>query len=264
MNRFRKTLDRARVCLCLLLFLAPMHMLADTTLVEQGVASGRQPKTAWTKTLRIKGSKMRVDSNNGSETHVYVYDLEAGKKYRLDEKKKQVFVTDLAKEGERMKGTIMLQSLRKVIKPTGRQLIVSGLACDEYTFDLQAPSPLWHGANMILHDHGTVCVTQVIPAGKDVMDFIHKARKRGYLSVQIDFGPPVSPIGPSFYGEQANALVLSSTAGSEYEGGILLDVGGLDSVDTRMTVTSINTEPLADGVFEIPSEWKMKKEVEPH
>lgn len=264
MNCFSKTFDRAWLCLGLLLFLAPIHMLADTMVVEQGAASGRQPKTAWAKTVRIKGSKMRVDSDNGSETHVYVYDLEAGKKYRLDEKKKQVFVTDLAKDGERMKGKVMFQSLRKVIKPTGRQLTVSGMACDEYTFDLQAPSPLWHGMNVILHDHGTVCVTQVIPAGKDVNDFIHEARKKGYLSVEMDFGPSASPIGPSFYGEQANVLVLSSTAESDYEGGVVLDVGGAGSLDTRMTVTSINVEPIADRVFEIPADWKMKKEVEPH
>lgn len=207
---------------------------------------------------------MRVDAVNGLGSFLLIYDLDGGKRYRLDEKKKQVFVMDLKEESERMKGTLMFQNLRKVIKPTGRQLQIAGVPCEEYTYDLQAPTGLWHGVSMILHEKGTVCATQTLAAGRDAMTFIHDALKRDYIAGAYACGSFSSPVGPSFYGEQTNLLLLSSTSESGFEGGVALDVGGMGSSQYSMTVAAINMDQIPEEVFWIPPGWKMKKESTPH
>jgi hypothetical protein len=83
---------------------------------------------------------MQVDFEGHSGSSIQIYDLEAGKRFRLDAMKKEVFVMDLAAESERWKGMLVLEHLRKVINPTGQHLEVGGVGCDEYTFDLQAPT----------------------------------------------------------------------------------------------------------------------------
>ena len=47
---------------------------------------------------------MRAEFNHGSETYIYIYDLEAGRKYRLDPKRKEAFVADLASQSEQWQG----------------------------------------------------------------------------------------------------------------------------------------------------------------
>lgn len=264
MKRLLRPFGKAGVCFVFAAYLAPATLSADATVQQQGVSSGVLPKTNWTRTLRIKGTKMRVDSVRGSDTFIYVYDLEAGKRYRLDEKKHQVFVQDLAEESERLKTSLMFQNLKKVIKPTGRQLQIAGTACDEYTFDLQAPTHPSRGFSFVLHDHGTVCASQITPVGKDLINFVHEAMRRGYLVAASVCSPFASQIGPYFYGDQTNVLLLSANSESEYEGGIALDVGGMGPSQSRMTVTTINPDPVPDEIFQIPSDWKRKTESTPH
>ena len=125
---------------------------------------------------------MRVESKHGSESHVYIYDLVAGKRYRLEAKQKIAFVMDLgAEERRRLIGVPLFENLRRVIKPTGKQLEIGGMACDEYIFDLQAPTRPYQGISYVLHDSGTVCVSQVIPGGVDIANFVHEAQKRVFL-----------------------------------------------------------------------------------
>jgi len=206
---------------------------------------------------------MRLDTEHESETHVYIYDLEAGKRYRLDAKRKEVFVMDLAGMSERWRGSVMSQNLRKVIKPTGQKLEIAGVACDEYTFDLQAPTRPWRGLSSVLHDHGTVCVSQSVPAGIDVVNFVHEAGKRGYVAAATICSPTASAIGYYFYGDQPNVLVLSSKTESAYEGAPSPDIHAMTAVENTTTVTSISVDSIQDAIFQIPTDWKLKKEPDP-
>ena len=264
MNRFPKMGGKVSTIVAFVLCLLPIPVLADATIEQQGLGSGWGPKTSWTRTLSIKGTKMRIDAVHDSESSVYIYDLEAGKRYRLDQKKHQIFVQDLAEESKREKEYLIYKHMRKIIKPTGRQLQIAGSACDEFTFDLQAPTRPMGGASSVLHDHGTVCASQVIPAGKDVINFVHEAMRRGYQAAASIFSPSGPQIGPYFYGDQTNVLLLSANSESEYEGGHTLDVGGMGSSKSGTKLTAVNSNPIPDEMFQIPIDWKMKKEPTPH
>lgn len=248
-------------CLNLLLCFLPACLSADVSITEQGTRRGSVPKAAWTRTLRIKGLKMRVDYDLGSGGDVYIYDLEAGKRYRLDAQKKEAFILDLPAESERSKVSLMFQSLRKVIKSTGKKLEVGGLACDEYTFDLQVPvRSLPQGLGMILHDHGRVCVSQVIPSGVEFASFVHEIRKRGYLPAVSTCSPSDSPIGTFFYGDQPNVLVLSVKSESVFEVDPQIAIGVTSWVEFTKALVAVNSDPIPDEIFQIPADWKVKNE----
>jgi hypothetical protein len=155
---------------------------------------------------------------------------------------------------------LMLQHLKKVIKPTGQQLEVGGMACDEYTFDLQAPTRPTQGLSSILHDHGTVCVSQIISGGADVANYVHEAKKRGYVSAAAPCSPTPSPIGPSFFGEQTNVLVLSARTESVSETPPGLGLGAMGRVENNTTVTAIRIDLIPEETFQIPADWKVKQE----
>lgn len=260
MKRFFRLSKKLGICGAFALCFLPLCVLADATIQQQGLGSHMGPKTNWTRTVRIKGTKMRIDALHDGESSVYIYDLETGKRYRLDEKKHQIFVQDLAEESKREEGHLAYQIMKKVIKPTGRQLQIAGNSCDEFTFDLQVPTRLGQGPTFVLHDHGTVCASQVIDAGKDVIDFVHEAKRRGYLPAAWVFSPSGPQVGPYFYGDQTNVLLLSTSSESEYEGGIAYGLPSMGSNTLEMKLTAVNSDRIPDETFQIPSDWKTKKE----
>jgi hypothetical protein len=250
-------------CAAFALSLYPLSVLADATIQQQGIGSHMGAKTNWTRTVRIKGTKMRVDAEHDGEISVSIYDLVAGKRYRLDEKKHQVLVQDLAEENKREDENFAYGRMRKVVKPTGRQLQIAGSSCDEFTFDLQVPTRLGQGPALVLHDHGTVCASQVIAAGKDVIDFVHEPKRRDYLPAASVLSPSGPQVGPYFYGDQTNVLLLSVTADSEYEGELAYGLPGRGSNTFEMKVMAVNSDPIPDQIFQIPTDWKMSKEPAP-
>jgi hypothetical protein len=161
-----------------LLFL-PLFASADVSIVLEG----NRGKTTFTKTLRIKGSKMRIENRYGSNVRVTIYDLEVGKRFRLDPVRKEVFVVDLEAGSKWWKDEEIEKRLARKIQPTGNRTEVSGIPCDEYSFELMAALKPWrgeiNGAIQIAHDNGTVCVSQSIPAGAEYTAFIHEAKRRG-------------------------------------------------------------------------------------
>jgi len=205
---------------------------------------------------------MRMESRRGSETYTYIYDLQAGKRYRLVPKHKEVFVADLAAQSRELEDVWLVKDLQKSIKPTGKKAEIGGLACDEYLFAMQAPGDRHHGRQMVLRDTGTVCVSQSIPSGVEFAHFVHEAQERGYTSVAAYCSASDSPLGAYFYDEQPNLLVLSAKTKSVTEG-VLGAPSGMLFVETSMTVLGINSDLIPEDAFQIPSDWKVKKDSQP-
>ena len=221
---------------------------------QDGMVSG-----ASTKRVRIRGLKMRIDTEKDGENHVIIYDLESGKKYRLIPKRKEIAVTDLKSASEHMKGTLVPERLRRVIKPTGNKTEIGGANCDEYTFDLQVPTVPRHGTSVIQHDSGTVCVSQVIPEGIELTNFVHEAKKRSYTIAAAPLSPTQSPIGSYFYGQEPNVMVLAPDAESALEG-IDMEFHAMSTIKSAVTVSDIKFEPIPDEDFQIPADWKRIKD----
>jgi hypothetical protein len=259
-KRFQSRRIEILVCFGVALLTIPTRTSADVSVVQQVKQGGNGPSGQWRRTMRVKGLKLRLESQHGPDTHIYIYDLEIGKRYRLEPRQKEIFVDDLASRSKQWQSGLILQNRRRVITPTGRKSEVGGMGCDEYTFDLQAPTRPSHGMQIILHDSGTVCVSQAIPDGIEFTNFVHEAQKRGFISAAAVISPSTSPIGAYFYGEQANVLVLSAKSESAYEGGPL---HGMSVVESSMVVTAVNSDPIPEDAFQLPVDWKIKKEVEP-
>src|SRR6266849_6600441 len=122
--------------LILALTLCPIQLRADITVTQNGKQGGVAPNEAWTRKLRIKGLKMRVETLSGKESHVSIYDLETGKRFRLNPQRKEAFVLDLAPLSEHMRGRVIPTKLARAIHATGKRTEIMGTSCGEFTFDL--------------------------------------------------------------------------------------------------------------------------------
>lgn len=232
---------------------------ADTSVVQQIKHNGAALTESHTRTLQVKGLKMRVESRHGSETYAVIYDLEAGKRYRLDAKHKEVFVGDLAAQSKEFEDVWLVKNMQKAIKPTGKKAEISGLACDEYLFEMQAPGERYHGRQAFLHDSGVVCVSQSIQSGVELTNFVHEAQKRGYTSVAASCIASDSPLGAYLYDERPNLMVLSAKMKSMSEG-VPSKPSGTVFIETTMTVVAVNSDLIPEEAFQIPSDWKVMKD----
>lgn len=115
--------------------LAASPVLGDLTVVQQVEPNvGTDRASAMTMTIRIKGSKARMDFK--PETHSSVIDLQAGKIYLVDHSAKQVMVMPLAqmKAAMAMTGKAVAGGAGKTaLKKTGNTKTINGYKCLEYT-----------------------------------------------------------------------------------------------------------------------------------
>jgi hypothetical protein len=213
----------------------------------------------WTRTLRIQGLRLRIDTERNGENIITIYDLISGKGYQLDPKRKEAIVVDLKSESVPKNG-IAAKDLNHVFKKTGKKKEIGGTRCDEYSFDTPGPSAApGHGMLFVQNDSGTVCVSQTIPEGIEVAHFVQEAVKRGYAVATGALSPTKPSIGFYFLGQEPNMVIVSATIQTRTKGP---GVGSGTSANftNTLTVSDIKPDLLPDELFQIPSDWKQKKE----
>jgi hypothetical protein len=253
------------VILAVVFLLLPVLASADVSIVLQG-SRGKAINAPFTNTLRIKSTKMRVENRYGSDVRVTIYDLGLGKRFRLDSARREVFVMDLAAVSKKWSNQIIEKKLTRNVQSTGKRKEISGMSCDEYTFELTAPVAPWHGeldqVKQIARDNGSVCVSQNIPAGVEYTAFVHEAIKRGYSLVAALCSPTFSLVGSYFYGEEPNVVVLSAETESGFENGLRTGHPDFNGTKGTATILTIKSDAISDEEFQIPSDWKVKKDSE--
>ncbi len=260
MTLLRRTDKLHAKLLILALALCAIRARADITVTEKGKSAGPGSNGEWTRKLHVKGLKMRVESSYAKESHITIYDLEVGKRIRLIPERKEAFVMDLGILSKRITENVNPKSLARVIRPTGNKIEILGETCDEYTFELKAQPAGPHGSAFIQRDTGTVCVSQSIPGGIESTNFVHEAKKRGYTAAASIFSPSSSPLGLYFYGDQPNVMVLSAKAESGVESGLAFELHSMTKSNQSMNVTEISSAAIPDESFQIPADWKIKKD----
>ncbi len=252
------------VSLTLCVSTIPVH--ADIRIGERGTRSSANTKrVSWTRTIEIKGLKMRLESGQGMPFRVTIYDLESGKRFRLSSSSKKVFVLDLGPISKSWKEEIVQNKMDRVISLSGRKYEVSGLPCDEYTFEFQSPISLHRfESRQIAHDRGRVCLSKTVPGGAEFASFVHEARKRGYILAVAILSPTFSPIGSYFFGEEPNVMVLSAVTKFGYDSlpGAQIPSTATTAIEESWTVTEIKSEPISDEDFRVPPDWKLKRDSE--
>ena len=218
---------------------------------------------AGTRTIEIKGLKMRLETGQGTESRVTIYDLESGKRFRLSTSSKEVFELDLGPVSKRWKEGIVQSKMHRLIRPSGGKYEISGLPCEEYTFDFQAPISLdGHEPKQIAHDSGTVCLSQNIPAAAEFASFVHEAKRRGYILAVAILSPTFSPIGSYFFGEELNVMVLSAVTKLGYDSYPGAQNSRSTAIEETWTVTEIRSDSISDEHFRVPPDWKLKRDSE--
>jgi len=211
----------------------------------------------WTRTLRIKGLKMRIDTVRNGENLITIYDLSSGKGYQLDAKRKEIIVADL-KSPSASKNELSADNLRRTFKETGKKKEIGSISCDEYVFDLPGPAAAFgHGMAVVQDESGTLCVSQTIPEGIEVVHFVREAIKRGYGLATAPLGPTKTSIGLYFSGQEPNMLIVAGTVQYRTKE-IGVPSGSMPTVTYTLTISDIKSDSIPDEVFQIPA-WKEKK-----
>jgi len=211
----------------------------------------------YTKKLRVKGLKMRVDSLDGEESRIVIYNLETGKKFRLDAVRKVAFVSDLVPSNRQADGRVITAKIARAISPTGKQSEVIGKSCSEYRFDLRIPHALSSGGSILERESGTVCVSQSIAEGLELTNFVHEAKRRDYAHAALSLTPTNSTVnGIYFYGDEPNVMVLFAKTQTILEHPLTLGLNPLLPIENTMKVTESNSDAIPEEVFQIPAGWK--------
>jgi hypothetical protein len=235
-----------------------VQMRADVTVSQTGKLTGVVAEE-YTKKIRVKGFKMRVDSLYGKESRVLIYNLETGKKFRLDAVRKVAFVSDLVPFSRQADGRAITAKIARSISPTGKQSEVIGKSCTEYTFELRIPHALSSGGSTLERDSGTVCVSQSIAEGLELTNFVHEAKRRDYAQAAVSLTPTNTTVdGIYFYGDEPNVVVLFAKTQTILEHGLTAALNPMPRLENTMKVTEINSDAIPDEMFQIPAGWKIK------
>jgi hypothetical protein len=206
--------------------------------------------------LRIKGSKLRLDTGRESEPFVTIYDLGAGAEIVWDSKHKHGEIHDLLKQSAAARHQVPTNRIRISIQPTGNHKILLDRKCGEYAFDLGARAT-WQGSTSYEQLIGTMCISEGSPESKEVDDFVELARKQGIVFGVQDVNSPDARLRTELYFYQGvvRGLVLARSERTELAGGN----GSSSPLQWTLEVESIDTQPIPDELFVIPTDWKAKK-----
>lgn len=232
---------------------------ADVSMTQHGKQVG--PSSAeWTRTLRIKGLKMRIDTMRNGDSFITIYDLSSGKGYQLYPKRKEAIVVDLKSASVPLNGRSR-DEFKRSIKETGKKKEIGGMSCSEYTFDWQElNSSPGYGIVMVLNASGRFCVSQTIPEGIEVASFVQEARKRGYGVATSALSPTQSSIGSNFFGQEPNMLVVGAIIETRIKNTGPGTKSETIAITDTFTTSEIKSDSISDEDFQIPSDWKQTKE----
>jgi hypothetical protein len=232
-------------------------IFADVRVKERLIFKDLQGSRQVNRTIEIKGLKMRIEDE--ASATVMIYSVEDGKRFRFDTPKKEVFVLDLLSASKHMEDAVTQKKLSRELRPNGKKSRIAGQECDEYTFELQAPYR--GGAATLTHlwDKGTACVSTVAAAGSDFGNFIREAMKRGYVRAVVPISPSLSPIGPYFFGQDTNLFVLGARTESSFKSE-QIPPPRIPPAERKAIITEIRYDMISDEDFQIPVDWKLKKD----
>lgn len=251
---------------------AQIPLLADVRVKERITFKDLRGSREVNRIIEIKDLQMRIEGEASST--VMIYSVEAGKRFRLDASKKEVFVLDLLADSRHMEESFTQKKLSRELQANGKKSRVAGQECDEYTFELQAPfvaRGLHFPSEVVGHhitylwDRGTVCLSTVTGAGSDFSNFIREALKRGYSSAVLPISPTLSPIGPYFFEQDTNLFVLGARTESSFK----YDIPPSDlprnlPLEKKAIITEISSDMIPDEDFKIPADWKLSRDKDSH
>lgn len=261
----RKPFFRQMSGLILSLLVIQCPAIADLTINEHLVVKGAGPKYEWNRTIKIKGSKMRIESQHENEAFVTIYDLDSGQEMILQPKHGVANVFNLAEESAKLERR--MKDVKSSIQPTGRKKQVLGMDCQDYKYDVQSPDPRHmidgHLIASVQHVSGILCISPDAPGSQDLADFVRQLRDHNYVPGSISEETHVESESVLFLLiAPLQGLVLENSTESEVGGGSGVGLYGRAVVPNERlaTVTSVTVETISESDFKVPTGWKIRKD----
>ncbi len=242
---------------------------ADVTIKMTTGGKGMGMSTSSTGTTYIKGSKMRSDLQMGDKTQTTIFDLDAQKMYIFDSGKKEADVWDMAAFGKEIGVNIDTAKVQGAIKPNGKTKAFGSLTAAGYDMEISVPATMGGNKDMAMTVTmvGPVWIVKDAPGAAEYTRFYKTAAEKGWI-----FSDPRAAQGSP---GQAKAMAqmyteFAKTGGIPYEtvmnikpegggamGGLMAKVGGMQ---TTTTTDSVEVGPLADELFQVPADYKLKQQ----
>lgn len=239
---------------------------ADVTIKSTSTGKGFGISGSTTSTTYIKGLKMRADTTAGKKNLTTIFDVDAQKMYILDAEDKEAKAWDMAAFASQLSATVSPEGTQASLTPNGQTKTISGQNTEGYDINIAVPTTV-AGMEMTIRLTGTTWIAKGAPGGADYSGFYQGAADKGWI-----FADPRAAQGAP---GQAKAMAQMYTefakiGGIPYEtemnikpegggamGGLMAKVGGMQ---TTTTTDSVETGPLADDVFQVPADYKIKQQ----
>ncbi len=256
-------MTRTTLAACIL---APLAFAAhaDVTIRSTSTGKGFGISGSTTSTTYIKGLKMRADTTAGTRNLSTIFDVDAQKMYILDLEGKEAKVWDMAAFASQLSTTVSPEGTQASMTPNGQTKTISGQATEGYDINIVVPTKV-AGMEMTIRLTGTTWIAKSAPGGADYSGFYQGAADKGWI-----FSDPRAAQGAP---GQARAMAqmyteFAKTGGIPYEtlmdvkpegggtvGALMATAGG---IQTTITTDSVETGPLADDLFQVPADYKIK------
>ncbi len=239
---------------------------ADVTIKTTSTGKGFGISGSTTSTTYIKGLKMRADTTAGKKNLSTIFDVDAQKMYIIDVEDKEAKVWDMAAFASQLSTTVSPEGTQASMTPNGKTKSVSGQNTEGYDINIVVPTTV-AGMQMTIRLTGTTWIAKGAPGSADYSGFYQGAAEKGWI-----FSDPRAAQGAP---GQARAMAqmyteFARTGGIPYEtlmdikpegggamGGLMAKVG---SMQTTTNTDLVETGPLADDLFQVPADYKIKQQ----
>jgi hypothetical protein len=239
---------------------------ADVTMTATSSGKAMMVDLGGTSVTRIKGNKMRIDSQKDGKENSVIIDIDGQRMIALDAGKKEAEVTSLTKLQETL-GKVTVGEVKASVTPTGESKTVAGISCKVHTLDVQIPFDMSGKGEMpaTLVMTGPACLSKDAPGYADYLRLYSTASEKGFI-----FGNPRQAAGPA----AATSRGMTAMQKKMAEAGVALEqmvnikmtgegpmamMGRMFNMNVGSAVTKIETGDVAADVFEIPAGYKVKQ-----
>jgi hypothetical protein len=246
---------------------APAH--ADVTINSTGSGNGLGMSGTTTSTTYIKGLKMRVDAVLGKKTSTTIFDVENQKMYILDSKHKGADVWDMAAFSQELSKSVSAEGVRASIKPNGQSKQIAGQTANGYDMEIVVPATIGGagGIAVTMVLSGVTWIVKGAPGTAEYAAFYQGAAEKGWIFTD----PRAAKASPG----QAKAMAemykeFTKLGGVPYESRMDIKAQGegtmgdllarIASLSMTTTTDSVETGPLADDLFQPPTDYKLKQQ----
>ncbi|MEK6630362.1 MAG: DUF4412 domain-containing protein [Acidobacteriota bacterium] len=237
----------------------PLH--ADVTV--KATQSGKMMMTSGNGQVitYIKGLKMRTEMQIGNDVIVSILDLDAQKSIMLNTKKREAEVYDIQKIAADLQKSVGTAEATMSFKANGQTKQIAGENCSGYDITISMPTQM---EGMTITMGGPAWIAKGAAGGADFAAFFKAAASKGFFfsdPQQAKAQPAQAKGMAEMYRAiaETGGVLYAQELNMSFEGGPMAGMmNKMGAMNIATTVTSVSTEALADDLFKVPADYKVK------